>query len=1183
MAYQFGQTWWGNEWLRSLDEIDYSNRLPRGRSYAGRGMVKSISVKGNMITAKVQGSRRTPYKVVLVVPPFFDDDIKRLVDELLRHPIIIAQLLNRELSPAVLDIAGKLGLRVFPQRWTDFKMQCSCPDWAVPCKHLAAVIYMMSREIDNNPFLVFEMHRVDLLGELAKRGITIEAKKMMAVAPAADALDTVKASPASTLTPEKLDFSRLSDITAPLVDLLSEAPSFYPGADFRAIYRRVMTRTAKACRNVFTRAKHAPVFAEGELSLSHHDSVAIEVDRDLRLKVIVSSLNHEHPDLSFDSIEPLMSALNAIRVDFLDDYQPSVAALKQSLMCAVHLLANGAVVPQLLRLSDKSYCVRWTPATIDEQVKTILLRLETWLPRDMVTARVAPRRRPQQLGRPAHLVVSCMLSEILHFVNYIDYSQPLYVDDVERMFFAQGHPTFSGVGQSEVPGSIKAWLDRYAAVTGEFVPIFVVEEELHGLNMTIKISYTDENGEYIVDLAQVPEHSYLARRQYAIYKNIASLGSIIPALNGYVDSGGAEQMRFDLPSFTPVLLSAIPALRLLGMTVVLPKALMKLLRPLPTVKLGAKSASSPSFMRLDTLLDFKWQVALGNNAVSLDEFMKLLGNARGLMRFKGQYVYVSDDDIARLNKTCNEKNSLTPSQMLQAAISEQLNSVPVTLTDDVRRLMKSLTRQESIPVPANLHATLRPYQERGFSWMFRNMRLGFGSIIADDMGLGKTLQVITLILHLKNEGALDKERVLIVVPTGLLSNWVTEIERFAPSLTSFVYHGTGRDIKRFRHDVMLTSYGVMRADVAALKKKNWALLVIDEAQNIKNSDTNQSKAARGIKAGCYIAMSGTPVENRLSEFWSIMDFANKGYLGTEKAFEKEYAKPIQLSGDFELAEQFRKITAPFMLRRVKTDKSIISDLPDKIEQNDFAHLTLRQAALYEETLEASMRVINEIDDTDAGQLFKRQGLVLQMIMALKQICNHPAQFLKNDDRDPELSGKAVMLLDLVESVVINGEKVLVFTQYREMGELLRQFVAKRLGSEPLFYHGGCSIKQRNEIVDRFQNNRADRVLILSLKAAGTGLNLTAASHVIHYDLWWNPAVEAQATDRAYRIGQHNNVIVHRFITADTFEQRIDAMIQSKKSLAEMTVATGETWLGRLSNTELNAIFSRPTETTSAKS
>ena len=318
-------------------------------------------------------------------------------------------------------------------------------------------------------------------------------------------------------------------------------------------------------------------------------------------------------------------------------------------------------------------------------------------------------------------------------------------------------------------------------------------------------------------------------------------------------------------------------------------------------------------------------------------------------------------------------------------------------------------------------------------------------------------------------------------------------------------------------------------------------------------------------------MSGTPVENRLSEFWSIMDFTNKGYLGSAKAFKDDYAIPIQIDGDASVVEKFRKITAPFMMRRMKSDKSIISDLPDKIEQNQYAVLTQQQAALYEKTLDAAMKEIEGASDEGQG-LFKRQGLILQMIMALKQICNHPTQFLKNGRFDPALSGKVGLLFDLLDGIVESGEKALIFTQFKEMGELLERFIEQRFGEKPLFYHGGCSVKKREDLVERFQHDRADKFFILSLKAGGTGLNLTAASQVLHYDLWWNPAVENQATDRAYRIGQQKKVMVHRLICKNTFEERIDAMIREKRHLADMTVASGESWIGKLSDTELREIF-----------
>lgn len=327
-----------------------------------------------------------------------------------------------------------------------------------------------------------------------------------------------------------------------------------------------------------------------------------------------------------------------------------------------------------------------------------------------------------------------------------------------------------------------------------------------------------------------------------------------------------------------------------------------------------------------------------------------------------------------------------------------------------------------------------------------------------------------------------------------------------------------------------------------------------------------------MKAPIRIAISGTPVENSLKEFWSIMEFTNKGYLGSAKTFQMRYANPIQYEQDRKAAERFKSITAPMLLRRLKTDKTIISDLPDKLEQDEYTLLTPAQAALYHQIVEESLRVISEQKDGDKDSLFKRQGLVLQMILALKEICNHPALFTKEDNWDPALSGKAERLLDLAESIQASREKALIFTQFKSMGDKLADLLENKLGERPMFLHGGCSLRERKNMVDRFQTDPKARFFILSLKAAGTGLNLTAASHVIHYDLWWNPAVESQATDRAYRIGQKNNVLVHRFITKNTFEEKINEIIQKKRSLADITVSVGESWIGNMTDDELSKIF-----------
>jgi SNF2 family DNA or RNA helicase len=658
-------------------------------------------------------------------------------------------------------------------------------------------------------------------------------------------------------------------------------------------------------------------------------------------------------------------------------------------------------------------------------------------------------------------------------------------------------------------------------------------------------------------------------QRYAILQSLTQLSGFISGLDRFINTRGSELIIMDMETFTPFLFRMIPAIQLLDIDILLPKSLKEILRPRPSVKIKKKSVKS--FLRLDQLLEFDWQVAIGDTLMDEKDFKKLLQNSDGLIKYKSRYIYVSKEELEKLHKHFTAGNELSSFDMLRSALSGEYFGATVSITDEVRDMMKELTDLKELSLPGGLHAQLRPYQQRGYSWMYRNAKIGFGSLIADDMGLGKTLQVITTILKYKEDGALTDKKVLVIVPTGLLANWQAEIEKFAPSLRAHIFHGSNRIIKK-DYDILLTSYGIARMEAARLKKLSWHSLVIDEAQNIKNPDTALAKAIKSIGADNFIGMSGTPVENRLSEFWSIFDYSNRGLLGTAREFKDLYATPIETYNDGKAVEKLKKVTAPFMMRRLKTDKSIISDLPDKIEIDSFANLVNVQAGLYEKTLEEALKEIEAIDASDKKGLFVRQGLVLQMIMALKQICNHPAHFLKNKVLDDSISGKLNLLFDKLDSIIESNEKVLIFTQFTEMGHMLQHFITERYNETPLFYHGGCTLKQRKEMVDRFQTNHADKIFILSLKAAGTGLNLTAANHVIHYDLWWNPAVEAQATDRAYRIGQKSNVMVHRFITKNTFEERINEMIQSKKALAELTVSTGESWIGNLSNKELKELF-----------
>jgi len=1166
MALSFGKTWWGEQWLNSLNNIDYSNRLPRGASYARKGAVEKIKIDGNHISAKVKGSRPRPYNVDIILPPFFDPELGNFLQEITTHPVIISKLLNRELDPLVLKLAEKCGLKVFPGKWSDLKMQCSCPDWAVPCKHLASVIYKVSAEIDNNPFLVFSLHNVDLLAELEKLGLVInrqniEIPNIKSLYFEKAGIEEMEYNPENAY--RKLSFSKLFPIHESLTALLSPNPVFYTASsgDFREKYLTVLNRIVKNTRKAANGKIALPAFFAGAYSeeqhIGYHATNSIRLDESLNAKVFINDREY--------SVAEFLQQLSQIQGSKTYDYQPSTASLHTVLHTSLQLVANGAIVPQIVQLPDKNFAVRWLPALLCKEVKKLAEQLEQILPPDVFTGEERKKQKPINKDRAVNLL-SLFITEIVRLTSF-----NLNDDIFERLFFKNESYPFSSPGEESLAGGIMSWLQKFYLTQGDYQPMLVVEE-MKDDRFRITVNVTGKELESPVSLRNILMQDEYSNQRFGILQSLAHLSSFISGLDDYINSNGEQEMIMDNQTFTPFLVQMIPAILLLDISVLLPKSLQEILRPRASVKIKNKTTGK-SFLRLDKLLDFEWQVAVGDTLMDEAEFRKLLQKSEGLIKFKTQYIYVEKEDLEKLYKHFSQSKEMSAFQMLRTALSGDYFGAKVVVGDEVKQLIKELTEFKEIPVPQGLHAQLRPYQQRGFSWIYRNTRIGFGSVLADDMGLGKTLQVITTVLKFKEEGLLDKEKILIVAPTGLLTNWQSEFRKFAPGINVEIYHGPQRDLENLNnYDVLITSYGIARSDALLLKKMKWHSMVIDEAQNIKNQNTAQTKAVKSIKSGNFIALSGTPVENRLSELWSIMDYCNRGFLGSPKEFADTYGNPIEQLNDRETAEKLKKVTAPFLMRRLKSDKSIISDLPEKIEIDSFATLTKEQASLYEKTLEKAMDEIEGISQADQKSLFVRQGLVLQMILALKQICNHPTQFLKNGIMDASLSGKLELLFDKLDSITESNEKVLIFTQFTEMARLLHHFITERYNSEPLYYHGGCTLNQRKEMVERFQTNHADKIFLLSLKAAGTGLNLTAASHVIHYDLWWNPAVEAQATDRAYRIGQKNNVMVHRFITKNTFEEKINEMIQQKKALAEMTVATGENWIGNLSNKELRDVF-----------
>ncbi|TVQ91304.1 MAG: DEAD/DEAH box helicase [Deltaproteobacteria bacterium] len=568
-------------------------------------------------------------------------------------------------------------------------------------------------------------------------------------------------------------------------------------------------------------------------------------------------------------------------------------------------------------------------------------------------------------------------------------------------------------------------------------------------------------------------------------------------------------------------------------------------------------------LALSEMLSFRWEVTLGDQLIEGSDFKTLLKKESPVVRFQNQWVLLDPAEIRRLPDDLGEIGNLPAAEALRAVLTGEYRGVPVIADEKLDLVLRALRDPPETPLPEGFQGTLRPYQTRGYSWLTTLGRMGLGCCLADDMGLGKTVQLIAHLLDRRGRPH------LVVCPTSVLGNWRREIQRFAPTLKVLRYHGVERKPQDLsKADVVLTTYGLLSRDVEALREVAWDVFALDEAQAIKNPDSKRARAARSIQASHRVALSGTPVENRLDELWSIMEFLVPGLLGPRRTFERNVAIPIERFGDEAVAHSLKLGIAPFLLRRLKSDPAIIDDLPDKIERKDFVPLSAEQARLYQQVVDEAMEQI-ELAETN-----ERRTHVFSMLTKLKQVCNHPAQYLKEPGRLDGRSGKLERFSELVELIVRGGERAIIFSQYRQMGDLLVRHLEEHHDLPTPFLHGGTPAEKREEMVRSFQeDDDASPILLVSLRAGGTGLNLTRATHVIHYDRWWNPAVEDQATDRAYRIGQRQNVQVHKMITQGTLEERIDQLLEDKRALADQVVGSGEGLVAELDDSALRMLVS----------
>ncbi len=1239
----YGNSPWGAWFMQALERGNDVGRLKRGRTYANTGRVSSFKVAGPEVSARVAGNYQPWYHVRIAFPPFTPKEQKKLEALIAGNGALQADIRTGLLPETLIEALAEAGIDLMPRNWRSIKKSCDCPDDGNPCKHMAAVYYLLVRHIDQHPRTLFLLRGFDLdaafpqLEEapippafvLAARKKEIHtdgdagapggASRSGAPAEAGVSLSPggpgplAAASTPGTPSPLGADGETPESALPLLRALLRPKPAFYEHGDFHAILCAAYERSRAKLSRLLS-AGPADPFAASSAPSSRHEAALwlaesryalVKADpadpRELRIRI-------EHPlggAVELAGLE-LATAFLALEEDRGSDsfryfyhlyrffyrmigsaaFRPVVDLVPRARAKAggmriiwqplagfgsgaASLEALAALAPPLLPLGEKD--------TADGAGTTL------WL----LSALLGDYMRATVGGKPAASRAKDPLREAFFAGAVLDVRSGRYEQTPKAV-----HAWLSILDLASVKsaGSVRASDSTRAAAGGPGARYrFILDGDFglraqllwQGAASTGKASRAGlgaDVGEWL-DLcaaAQLPGSG-------AALSLAALLADYLPELSALRQT---DRVLLDQQRLLSFLEEAAGILRHLGVEVQTPRALSKALKPRLTVEASSKPGEKADTkaaknlvaqLSLEDVMTYHWVVALGDETYSFEEFSALMGNAQKLVMLKDGYTLL---DPAVLRDLLEQASRPVQGRDLLAA---WLDGAPGLKAPERRQLEKLFTVRD-VAVPKGLAATLREYQLHGYRWIWNNLQNGFGCLLADDMGLGKTLQAIAVMLKAKESGRL-KEPALVVVPASLLVNWQRELARFAPKLAVSLYYGPKRRVDPAA-DVIIGSYETVARDAPKLSKQAFALLVLDEAHGLKNAATKRARAINALSIPARLALSGTPVENRLEDLRALFDLILPGYLGTASEFRKAWRVPIELERDADRAELLRRRTAPFLLRRLKTDPGIAPELPPKTVLDHYAPLCPEQAALYEAVLNTVAGKLaladpslgskksrsGSTDEDEAAFRRKKNAALLKLLTALKQVCNHPRAYDGESPATAEISGKTLLLLDLLRAILDAREKVLVFSQYVGTLAILKEIIGDELGEDCLVLDGSMSQKQRNAAVDAFQNDSSRRIFLISLKAGGVGLNLTAASRVIHYDLWYNPAVEDQASDRAFRIGQTRQVFVHRLIAANTFEERIDHMLKAKQELAALGVSTGESWIADLDPAELRELF-----------
>lgn len=1079
--------------------------------------VSDLKIENNTVSAKILGGD-SPQHCEIRFKKFSEDEKARL-NEIVKKPVVSYKLSNNVFPVELLDS----GVNIFPESPDDFSVKCSCGEEFGVCGDVIYLLQVLSRLMDENQVLI-----------LMLRGFDFKKREFVHI----KFIDEIFS---HNFRDKDFDSADLNDVNSVFLrDIGSSSLSL--DAIYTVVFKLLNDELTKILGNPnyreYIKFKHfkSPNFHRKDLielfekKWGNPENISFNIDSDYEM----SHLGYiKNPKFLFAYLMEMSQFLDVTTFDY------NIFYFLDLLILTFSLLKKGAIVPQIFKLDNFNYTIRWIPAFYKGDILEECRQYYNGCPDDLITYNRRKISRENQVIIAVSLIMKGFIDYYIErygafkFKSY--FTEPMY-----QLFF--GEPLEMSTS-GELINSVAQKISVFEMDETNFHYHMVLDDSDEGMYLELKI----DNGDELKSLEDADWEEL--RFVKNIYDLFAEFG---------IDNRLCERIFLDYDDYRMFKYHIEPLFKYLNVN-------YEMLFEVQDVKLKLKldlTMGDESF-NFNNLKNYEWKVLVGDDTISIDEFNRIYKHLDSLVKINGNYYSV---DKHRLNVFQGNifflPTNLETNELLQISLMERYRNLKFESDSKLKELTECSRIVGDID---GLNAKLRHYQKIGVSWLLQNINAGFGSILADDMGLGKTIQVLACILHLKKTGKLNNQSVLIIAPTTLLANWQQEIIKFTPSLTYSLYHGNNRNLSD-DVDIVLTSFGMIRTDFETFSDKSWFLCVVDEAQNIKNPNTLQTKAIKQINAFNRIALTGTPIENKLLDYWSIFDFTNEGYLGSRTKFKKDFVAPIEKNSSGKSLNNLKKITKPFVLRRLKSDEEIISDLPEKNVNDIYCQLSDKQIGLYRDIMDGILK------DLKGLKGINRKGKILKLITYLKQVCNHPSQYLKSDKINADDSGKLALLMEILDNIMEMDEKVIIFTQYVEMGEILEKVILEKFKCNTLFLHGSCSMKSREGIIDKFQNNSDYPILISTLKTGGVGLNLTSAQNVIHYDLWWNPAVENQATDRVYRIGQKKDVMVYRLITKGTLEENIDLMIKNKLELAGMAIDSEETFITEMSDDELKEML-----------